>query len=135
MDLASGWDYSSGSQAAGLFPISKTAGPEWLTGAIPVGFLGGRGPGRIPASHLFREIFVGKDQVDRLEVTQGLTNPWSIALKGKGQPNRSFGGGLIEEQARAGFSEEEDVWGGALWRASENRFRPGLTRGGCLLEI
>ena len=61
-----------------------------------MGFLGGRDPGRIPASHLFREIFVGKDRVGWLEVIRGVKEPLVCCYEGEGATKqelwRGFGG-------------------------------------------
>ena len=74
-------------------------------GSHPGGKSGKAGTlGRILASHSFREVLVGKDQLDRLEVIRGINDRLVYCSEGLGQQNSSFGG-LIEKQARAGFYE------------------------------
>ena len=79
-------------------------------GSHPVGNSGKAGTlGRILASHSFREVLVGKDQLDRLEVIRGINDPLVYCSEGLGQQNSSFGG-LIEKQAGRDFMKRRGDW-------------------------
>ena len=104
MDPESGWEYSIGPRGARLVPISKRAGPGCLTEAFPVGCLGGAGTlGRILARYLFREILVGKDPLDRLEVTRGVNEPLVYCSEGEGATKQELWRGFDRGTGKGGI--------------------------------